>query len=238
MATLRSVSRRISLIVSDHSQMRSFFQNVEADEWLNDKDTLFPAALLLDNGGIISPGGHATTLSFRLFLVDVVNVSEGTKLNELDVQSDMLGVAQDIIAQVNRSGCNDWFPNGDCVFQELADGDNVLYAGIVVDFSVRIVFTQNICAIPTSFTECIPTNTGNDMNVYDLEYIGLGTEGTALVISGLAGKNILLITREAGALYKKASAPDTAEYTWDGTTIVFGLPVPLSARFLILYRNY
>lgn len=237
MATLRSVSRRISLIVSDHLQIRSFFQNVEADEWLNDKDTLFPAALLLDNGGVISPGGHATTLSFRLFLVDVVNVSEGTKLNELDVQSDMLGVAQDIVAQVNRSGCNDWFPGGDSVFQELADGDNVLYAGVVVDFSVRIVFTQNICAIPTSFTDCIPQNS-TDMNVYDLEYIGLGTEGSSLVIPALAGKNILLITRESGALYKIASLPDTAEYTWDGTTITFGLPIALNARFLILYRNY
>lgn len=223
-------------MVSDHAQVRSFFQNLEADEWLNDKEALYPGALLLDNGGIISPGGHSTTLSFKLFLVDIVNVSDGTKLNELDVQSDMLGVAQDIVAQINRN-CNGWFPNGDCVFQELSDGDNPLYAGVVVDFSVRIVFTQNVCAIPTSFTDCIPMTTG-DMNVYDLKYVGLGTEGSVLVISALVGKDILFITREAGMLYKVAAAPDTAEYTWDGTTITFGLAVPVGARFLILYRNY
>lgn len=148
--TLNSVIKRINVITSAHKQIRSFLHNVNIVEWLNGHTDQYPAAFLQDNSGNISTKGHATTLGFKLFLVDLVNVSGDTKANELDVQSDMLGVAQDLIAQFNRPE-NDWMLSPDNNVQQLVEGENSLYAGVVVTFTIRYAFTQNICSVPTTF---------------------------------------------------------------------------------------
>lgn len=67
-----------------------------------------------------------------------------------------------------------------------------------------------------------------------------GSEGTSIVITALAGKNILSISREASVIYEIATggaSPDSTEYTWDETTIVVGTPMIANERLLILYRN-
>lgn len=237
MATLNSVVRGIRTIAEAHKQIRSFFYNVNIVEWLNEQKGRYPAVFLQTQPGIISPDGHATTIAFKMFFVDLANVDEATKANELDVESDMLSVAQDIVAQINRPG-SDWYANGDYSYEVMTEGDNDMWAGVAIDFSLRIVFTQNICAVPTTFTDYNPEPTDEDMNVYDLEYIATGTEGTALTIPALAGKKLIFVSRESGVLYKVSNAPDTAEYTWDLTTITLGLATIAGARFLILYRNY
>jgi len=235
--TLRQVIKRIEEISLAHKQIRSFFYNVNLVEWLNEKEAKYPAVFLQDNGGIISTVGNATTIDFKLFVMDLVNVSEDTKINELDVVSDMLSVVQDLIAQFNHFG-NDWYFSTDNAIQPVVEGDNDMHAGIVLDFSIRLSYTQNVCAIPTTFADYEPPQTGDDMNVYDLEYIADGTEGVSLTIPALSGKKIIFISRESGVLYKVSNSPDTAEYTWDGTTITLGLATIAGARFLILYRNF
>ena len=242
--TLNQVITKIQNISLAHYQIRSFFQGLVTD-WMNDKTTKYPAICLQDNGGTISVKGQSCTLTYRMFFVDLVHVSANAKLNINDVQSDMMEVAKDIIAQLARNE-NDWILSPDENFQLIDEGDNDLHGGVVVDFSIRFPWDQNICAIPTSFTDYTPPGSGGggsspsglDVKVYDLEYIGLGTEGSALALATLTGKKILLITRENTPLYKVSASPDTAEYIWDGITITFGFPVELGARFLILYRNY
>ncbi len=68
-------------------------------------------------------------------------------------------------------------------------------------------------------------------------YTAVGTEGTSIVIFPLSGKNILLITREAGALYEVVSSPASTEYSWDGATITLGAATSPGERFNILYAN-
>jgi len=109
-------------------------------------------------------------------------------------------------------------------------------AGCVLDFSIRIMFTQNLCQIPTDFNLEIPPE---DMKeVYDLEYIATGAEGMSITIPGLAGKRIILIVRENSPLHKVSNNPDSAEYTWNDTTIGLSVNIATNTRFLILYRNY
>lgn len=232
--TLNQVLGKISSICLSHQQIRSFFEGAQ-DDWLNDRKTKYPAVLLLQTGGLISVGGQSSSLSFTMFLADLVNVSEDTKTNVRDVQSDMFSVAQDIIAQLARPE-NDWSISTDENVTLYEENENDLQGGVQVDFSLRFQWSQNICQIPTDFASYTPNST--DMNVYDLTYIGLGTEGSTLTLDAVKGKKIMLITRESGMLYKVSALPDTAEYTWDGTTITFGLAITLGARFLILYRNY
>lgn len=233
--TLNQVIRRIKALSLAHKQVRAFRHGLVSD-FFADQTSRYPAVLLQDQGGSISTAGHATTLNFRLFLVDLVNVSEDTKMNELDVQSDMISIAMDLVAEMNAGMFTDWALSTDNALQLFVEGDNDLHAGCYVDFSLRIIFTQNICQIPTEIIDGSPTDT--DMKVYDEEYIATGAEGTTLSIAAILGKKILLITRESSPIYKVSAMPGSTEFVWDNTIITLGLPTIANQRFLILYRNY
>src|SRR6185437_13619848 len=105
--TLNQVIRRIKTLALDHRQLRNFYQGLATD-WLTDKFTLYPSALLQFTGGSLSTAGKVLTLNYRLYLADLVHVSEDTKANELDIQSDMLLVMMDLMAQINYPAFNDW----------------------------------------------------------------------------------------------------------------------------------
>jgi hypothetical protein len=224
--------------------VRSFYRGLVTD-FLTDHTTKYPAGFLQDNGGKISTvKGQATTLSFKLFLVDLAHVSEDTNDNVTDVHSDMISVAMDIIAQMNNGNYNDWALSFDNNLQLLVEDDNDMFAGVVVDFSIRIMFKQNICAIPTDITNYIPIDGGSttgtlpQLTVYDTIYIATGNENVTLSIAEIVGKKILLITRESSPIYKVSSNPDVVEFVWNDSIITLGLKVNPGERFLILYRNY
>ena len=234
--TLNRVINRVKALSLAHKQIRAFERGLVTD-FFADKTSKYPAALLQDNGGTISTAGHATTISFRLFLVDLVHVNSDTNDNELDVQSDMLSVAMDLVAEFNSGIFDDWALSTDNVIQLIYEGDNDLHAGCYFDFSIRIMFAQNTCQIPTEIIDGSPTDT--DMKtLYDVEYIATGAEGQTLTIPIIKGKKIMLVTRESGIIYKVSNNPDSAEYTWNNTDIGLGIPVIENQRFLILYRNY
>lgn len=151
--TLKSFIKVVKALSLNHKQIKNFFYNVEASEWLNDKKTKYPAAFLLDQQGNISTGGNATTLAFTMFFVDMVNAADYTKQNELDVQSDMLSVAQDIIAQLNYPGITGYYLGTDApvkfIIVGTTESDNDMLSGVQIDFSVRFPFPQDVCAVPS-----------------------------------------------------------------------------------------
>lgn len=107
-----------------------------------------PGAFLQDQGGAIELQSKVTRLSFRLYLLDLVNVSDETKKNELEVQSDMLSVADDLLAEFDHSKYDDWAISPSNVIVLLEEEFDALTGGIYVDFDVRIQYTKDTCAIP------------------------------------------------------------------------------------------
>jgi hypothetical protein len=164
-------------------------------------------------------------------------VSADAKGNVDDVQSDMISIAMDLLAVFNGPLFTDWRMGSDSALQLFDEGENDLYAGCYVDIAIGFPFTQNTCQIPMDTIAGSPTDT--DMKVYDLTYNAVAAEGATLTITALAGKKILLITRENNIIYKASNAPSSSEFTWDGTAIGLGTAVGDDGeRFLILYRNY
>jgi hypothetical protein len=150
--TLNQVIQRIRNLSLGHKQVRTFKKGLVSD-FLADKTTKYPAVFLQDLGGSISLTGHATTLLYKFFIMDLVHVSEDTKDNEQDVHSDMVSIAMDLLAQMNNSLYHDWRISPDNNLQLVVENDGDMFAGVVVDFSVRIMYEQNICVVPTDITE-------------------------------------------------------------------------------------
>ncbi len=239
--TVNQTIARIKKLALSHKQIRSFGRGLLTD-FLTDQTTKYPAVFLSNGGGTISTSGHDVVLNFSMVLVDLVHVSEETKTNEQDVHSDMVSVAMDLVAQMNFGGFDDWFLSADNQLTLIVEGNDDQYAGCQLDFTIRTIFTQNVCDIPTDmfFTPGESSSEGEDIInklVYDLKYTATGDEGLALSIGEIVGKKILFITRESGPIYKVSNDPDSAEFTFDGTTIGLGAPTNAGDRFLILYRN-
>lgn len=149
--TFNQIIRRIQAIVEAHEQVKTFGRGLVSD-YLTDKTTQYAAVFLQNAGGRISLSSHASVINFRMFVVDMVHVSEETKDNELDVQSDMLSIAQDLITQFNNQNYYDWRLSTDNNFQMVVETDGDMYAGVYVDFSISFMYKQNVCEIPTTKT--------------------------------------------------------------------------------------
>ena len=233
--TLNQTVKRIENICKAHNQVRTFGKGLVSD-FLTDHTTKYPAIFLQDSGGSISTVGHRTTLNYKLFFADLVNVSQDTNANEQDVQSDMVSIAMDIVAQMTSGGYNDWKISADNSLQLFVENDNDMHAGCIVDVSVSFMFSQNTCSIPSELI--ITTPTDMDPKVYDFIYTATGSEGATITPAELAGKKIIYVTRESSPIYKVSNNPDPAEYTWDNTDVVLGTVTNPGERFLFIYRNY
>jgi hypothetical protein len=147
--TLNQIVKRIETLALGHKQVRTFKKGFVTD-FFADKSVQYPAVCLQFVSGNISLGSHQSSLSYRMFLADLSHVSEDTSTNEQDVQSDMLSVAMDLLAQMNHGNYDDWKISADNNLTLFAENENDLQAGCIIDFTVSFMFSQNVCQIPTT----------------------------------------------------------------------------------------
>ena len=155
--TLNQILARVKKIALAHKQVRSYRKGLLQDLFA-DKTALYPAVCLQDNNGSISLGGHQATVNFRLFVFDLVHVSEDTKSNEDDVLSDALSILMDLLAQMNHGNYDDWKISADNNFDFLVEAENDMPAGVAIDFTVSFINRQNTCEVPTEITEYTTTD--------------------------------------------------------------------------------
>lgn len=72
---------------------------------------------------------------------------------------------------------------------------------------------------------------------YNHKFVADGSEVFSVVISALAGKSVLLVVREGAVIFPTDAAPDSLEFTWDGTTLLLGAATNPGERFAILYKT-
>jgi hypothetical protein len=233
--TLNQVLKRIEQLALGHKQVRTFRKGLVSD-FFADKTAKYPAVCLQDQGGGISLSGHAATLSYKLFILDLVNVTQETKVNEYDVLSDTLSIAMDLLAQFNNGNYGDWKISADNAVEFIVEAENDMPAGCVFDFTVSFMYSQNVCQVPTEIEDYNPTDTEMKY-VYDEQYTATGSEGKTLTIPAIQGKKIVFITRGSAIIYKVSNSPTSSEYTWDYIEVGLGADTTAGERFLILYRN-
>jgi hypothetical protein len=103
----------------------------------------------------VSLEGSATTLNFRMFLLDRLDHADR---NRLDVQSDMIRIAQDILAQMNRSEYSDWRVTRSANMELVVDSTDDYAAGVFIDVNVAVMYKQNVCAVPTTIVSYVGGN--------------------------------------------------------------------------------
>lgn len=242
MKTLNQLVLRIKTLALAHKQIRRFRTGLAGDLFA-DKTAKYPACCLQYSTGGITTSGHATSINFRMFLMDLVNVAQDTKANEDDVLSDTLLIMQDLVSEMNNGNFNDWFLKTDNQITSFVETDGDMYAGWFIDFNIRMIYRQNVCEIPSDVFDYVTGgggdgSSGGSKEVFDYTYISTGTEGTSLTIPTITGMKVLLVIRAGNPIYKVSNAPNSDEYVWDNTQFTFGIPLEANLKVLILYRNY
>lgn len=148
--TLNAIVQRIKTVALAHGQIRNFYQG-QVTDFLNEKKTKYASCFLQDSGSAtIDASQKATVIPFKLFLLDLVNVSENAKDNELEVQSDMLSVAEDLIAQFDDSNYADWKVSLNNSVTFVKEDLDDMVAGVVIDISISYPYLRDRCAVPSN----------------------------------------------------------------------------------------
>lgn len=153
--TLNQVINRLQTIALSHKQINHFYYGSIA-EWLENGDVQYPACFVEHNTSNISSTGRTVTHQFRVYFLDLVNVSNDAKGNEVEVLSDMMSVAQDIVFACKdpdyESPANDnlaWFTTGDAPAILYKDKLKDVTAGVSIDLPISTLMDIDRCAIPT-----------------------------------------------------------------------------------------
>jgi hypothetical protein len=147
MLTFNKVLQRIKQISLSHNQVRNYYYGKPTD-FLTEKTTQYASVFLQDNNGVISIDAKTQTLNFKLFVLDLVNVSEDTLTNLQDVQSDCLEIAKDLIALMDDDNYDDWALTSENNYELLFEAFDDLVGGAVVDIAIRIPYLKDRCSIP------------------------------------------------------------------------------------------
>jgi hypothetical protein len=164
---------------------------------LNDKTATYPAVLLQDSSGSISLANKSTTLTYRMFIVDLAHVSADAKANEQDVHSDMVSVAMDILAQLNRPEYQDWKISQSNSLKLVVEEGGDMFAGCSIDFSVSILFNQNVCAVPTN----LPSYGSDSENGHGNQDSDAGVTYSAIAGQTLSGNRVVYIENDKAFYY-------------------------------------
>ncbi len=144
--TLNQIIHRIKTIALNHKQIRAFHYGNINDFFDIDKGKKFAVCALQDNGANI--GNNILSVSFVIFLLDLVHISEDTRDNEQDVQSDMLEVAQDLFSEFDFSYYTDWKVTLDNPVQLVREEQPDFVAGVALNISIETPRIKDICAVP------------------------------------------------------------------------------------------
>lgn len=147
--THNQIIKRIREICLAHLQVKNFYYGLPTD-FLTNKETEFESVFLQDLAGTLDLSTKTDTTSFKIYFLDLVNVSEDSKTNEVDVMSDMKSIAKDILAEMNSSSYTDWKVSTSNVLTFLREKFDDLVAGVVVDVSILQPWNQDTCVVPTN----------------------------------------------------------------------------------------
>ena len=144
--TLKQVINRIQGIAENHGMLKSFYQGDPWELEHQERGHTEYACLLLQMTAVSLQKGQ-TRLDFSFYFMDQVTAEEH---NELDVLSDMLQVAQDVVAQLRDPVYEDWLvsdTNSGVFFVERFESST---AGLRVDVAVIIEDPGDRCAVPAN----------------------------------------------------------------------------------------
>jgi hypothetical protein len=99
--TYNQVVNRLKTLAQSHQQINTVERLGSFQDWLTGDNKVYPSCVICNNGSWnIDSVNRITSFSFRIYFLDIQDLSTNARENVQDVWSDMLSVAQDYIAML------------------------------------------------------------------------------------------------------------------------------------------
>jgi hypothetical protein len=217
--TLNQIIQRVTAVALAHKQIKTFAYVSSAVEYLHDsqRTNIYPVCLVEQNTAAFSTTGRTLTHTFRFYLLDLVNRAAETDVNEVDVISDMVSVAGDLIALFRDPAYYDtWSVPGDASATIITDYSAEYVAGCAFDLQIQVFYLADRCEVPAS---ALPADTielittGQDWKVLQLRPAA-GLFSVTLI--ALQGAKLLNVFREDSVQERVFSTPtDVRQYDFN-----------------------
>lgn len=150
--TLNQVIQRIKTIALAHKQINDFREG-DVIDFLKSGDIVYPACLCQILPGRISRIEKQTTIRIALYFCDVVDLSVDSKENELEVKSDLLSIAEDMMAAfVFPTYQLDWDMADEGSIEFLDEDLEDMLTAVLLTIDIKTRFDSNRCQMPTTLT--------------------------------------------------------------------------------------
>lgn len=129
----------------DHHLQVNLFVDMQYYDFNAGGQNLYPATILVPQLSNIN--ASQINLNFNLFFSDLLN---SDRSNTREVYSDMLDVARDFVSYFQTyDDDREWCIADDATVQPFEEQfDDAIVAGWVLNFTVEVGFSKNICDIP------------------------------------------------------------------------------------------
>lgn len=146
--TLNQIIKRIQTLSLSHKQVRSFYYGKPTD-FIIDKKPEYTAVFLQEGGINISPLSKTTTYTFKLYVLDLMDLDQRTWENVQEVQSDSVSILEDLLALINQDSYSDWALGTNNATDALSEKFDDIVAGAVSNIEIRTPYLRDVCAVPT-----------------------------------------------------------------------------------------
>ena len=147
-ATLNQIISQLQSLALNHKQVKYFYYG-NIVEVLNGDEVTYPACFVELQGATVTTDEDQTKYQFRIWFCDILNLSEGAKNNYLELQSDLVQIAEDMISMMNSTilypfwNINSVYP---LVFAEEQLKDYVI--SVSFDVEIGITYLNDRCIVP------------------------------------------------------------------------------------------
>lgn len=174
--TRNQIAAKLKTIAADHRQVRTA-KVVSPDYFLDnsDKDVLYPAVWITMND--VSVVEKQKTVSVILTIADIIHHPDTANRIDMEVQSDMELIADDLISQI-AWGKHEWDYSRNSSYTYFTDTLADEVAGLTVNIDLEFPFAYDACDLPSEYDlpngNYVYINTNRFMTVYDF-IVGTGT---------------------------------------------------------------
>lgn len=245
--TLNQIVTNLEAIATNHRQVNTFgFGDIW--EVASSGDITYPLMWATLDGIDVSTSEKKETYKFSLLFMDVV---KGGEVNELEVLSDQLSIAKDVLAQLKHPSY-DWnFQNNNSSLEDFTERFVDSVSGWKMNISLELPFSSDRCAMPytgnTSTSQGYVTIFSFDGSVFTTVSNGgsytLGEDMTyrkiTLTSGAINGVNTIFVFEETPVqvVFNGSILLPTTDYTLVGNTVTLNF-IPLTGESVVAYGNY
>lgn len=148
MTSLKQILRKVRHFQENHLQINDF-RFGDVTQLLNNGDIKYPALFCDINPTSIDRVNMETVFNLSFWIADLSNVSGDTRLNEIDVLSDLTKIAEDLVSLFSSYKMQDeWEVKEVTDVEYLMDGNEDCAILAKFNISLALDYIPNDCSIP------------------------------------------------------------------------------------------